>query len=96
MDRPRRRAHAAVIEVLFLTQPRPGAAFPYGRTRRLALTIEGVPETKSESAEEVRMADLMHIIGLGALGVLIVLLGRLALQTFSRWLDHRWRHVSRR
>jgi hypothetical protein len=30
---------------------------------------------------------LMTIVALGALGVLIVLLGRLALLTFSTWLD---------
>ena len=34
------------------------------------------------------MADLMTIVGLGALGVLIVLLGWFVLLTFSRWLDH--------
>ena len=39
------------------------------------------------------MADFMTIVALGAVGVLIVLLARLVLQTFSRWLDHRWRHL---
>jgi len=41
------------------------------------------------SAKEARMGSsyLMTIVALGALGVLIVLLGRLALLTFSTWLD---------
>jgi len=38
--------------------------------------------------------DLMSIVGLAALGVLIVLLSRLLLAAFSRWLDHRRRHLS--
>jgi len=37
--------------------------------------------------------DLMSLLGLAALGVLIVLVSRRALETLSRWLDHRRRHV---
>ena len=37
-------------------------------------------------------SDLMNIVGLAVLGVLIVSLGLLARQIFSRWLDHRRRH----
>jgi len=37
--------------------------------------------------------DWMSVLGLAALGVLIVLLSRRALETFSRWFDHWRRHV---
>jgi hypothetical protein len=54
-----------------------------------ALSPGGVPEKNIGSAREARMGSsyLMTIVALGALGVLIVLLGRLALLTFSTWLD---------
>ena len=64
-------AHAGLLDRVTRTQPR----------RRARKNIG--------SAKEARMGSsyLMTIVALGALGVLIVLLGRLALLTFSTWLD---------